>query len=422
MVKTAGIIAEYNPFHRGHRYHIEKTRQLSGAQAVVAVMSGDFVQRGDPAVFDKYLRTKMALEQGVDVVIELPVTFATSSAMDFAFAGISLLDRLGVIDYLSFGSEYASEEELIEIATLLQEEPEEYRVRLAQALKSGKNYPAARQESVEKILGKEKAEILSHPNHILGVAYIRGLLARKSPIRPCAVLRKGKGYHEKNGGSGYASAAGIRQMLRSGQITEGEYCWEEDIRKKICLEMGNKEGIRAYEQKATVSWEDMMPALSYELLFREQDLSVYQGIHPDMAARIRKAVENGDDIEELIARVHCRSFTDTAFRRAFLHILLHIFKEESKEVPYARILGFSETGRELLKKMKETSEIPLIQHPARAEELLRGDSRALELWKRDMKSEQYYEQLVEKKGGRKAIHPMRRRQIYHKKEITPSLL
>ena len=200
-MKVAGIIAEYNPFHKGHQYHIEETRKQTGADYVIAVMSGDYVQRGEPAIADKYMRTRMALSGGADLVIEMPVIYATASAEYFATAGIGILDRLGCVDYLSFGSEWADVEDYSSYATLFLEEPEEYRQILQEQLKRGKSFPEARAFTAGKLLFDSKpetaVEFLKEPNHILGLEYIKALRRRNSSIQPITVKRKGNHYHEK---------------------------------------------------------------------------------------------------------------------------------------------------------------------------------------------------------------------------------
>ena len=179
-MKVAGIIAEYNPFHKGHQYHIEETRKQTGADYVIAVMSGDYVQRGEPAIADKYMRTRMALSGGADLVIEMPVIYATASAEYFATAGIGILDRLGCVDYLSFGSEWADVEDYSSYATLFLEEPEEYRQILQEQLKRGKSFPEARAFTAGKLLFDSKpetaVEFLKEPNHILGLEYIKSII------------------------------------------------------------------------------------------------------------------------------------------------------------------------------------------------------------------------------------------------------
>ena len=193
-MKVAGIIAEYNPFHKGHQYHIEETRKQTGADYVIAVMRGDYVQRGEPAIADKYMRTRMA-----------------------ATAGIGILDRLGCVDYLSFGSEWADVEDYSSYATLFLEEPEEYRQILQEQLKRGKSFPEARAFTAGKLLFDSKpetaVEFLKEPNHILGLEYIKALRRRNSSIQPITVKRKGNHYHEKILAEEYSSATSIRREL-----------------------------------------------------------------------------------------------------------------------------------------------------------------------------------------------------------------
>ena len=158
-MKVAGIIAEYNPFHKGHQYHIEETRKKTGADYVIVVMSGNYVQRGEPAIADKYMRTQMALFGGADLVIEMPTIYATASAEYFATAGIGILDKLGCVDYLSFGSEWAEVEDFSAYASLFLEESEEYKQILQEQLKLGKSFPEARAFAAGKLLFDSKPEV-----------------------------------------------------------------------------------------------------------------------------------------------------------------------------------------------------------------------------------------------------------------------
>ena len=218
-MKVAGIIAEYNPFHRGHQYHIEETRKKTGADYVVVVMSGDYVQRGEPAIADKYMRTQMALSGGADLIIEMPTIYATASAEYFATAGIGILDKLGCVDYLSFGSEWADIEDFSAYASLFLEEPEEYKEILQEQLKLGKSFPEARAFAAGKILFNSKPEkaieFLKEPNHILGLEYIKALKRRNSSIEPIVIKRKHNHYHESKLTKGYSSATAIRQTMQN---------------------------------------------------------------------------------------------------------------------------------------------------------------------------------------------------------------
>ena len=230
-LKTTGIIVEYNPLHPGHIYHMEQTRKQTGADYLIAVMSGSFVQRGAPALLDKYTRTRMALLAGADVVIELPVCFATGSAGDFAAGAVSLLDKLGCVDVLCFGSESGDISLFKKTATLLQCESAAFSNALKKALKSGLSFPAARQQALLLCLDMAKdmpstacpdnnstaeqiVALLSSPNNLLGLEYTLALLRRNSSIRPFTISRVGSGYHDPLGGAAdFPSASALRSLL-----------------------------------------------------------------------------------------------------------------------------------------------------------------------------------------------------------------
>ena len=219
-MKTAGIIAEYNPFHRGHEYQIQYTREKLGADYVIVAMSGDYVQRGTPALISKHLRTEMALRCGADLVLEMPVSVSTASAEAFAMGGVSLLDSLGVVDILCFGSESGEITALKELAEVLVEEPEEYRILLKSFLSQGLSFPAARSQALTEYfknprnftgddfdgvltpLLNQVTRILNTPNNILGIEYCKALLRLNSKIQPVTIRREGMGYHDTFADSG----------------------------------------------------------------------------------------------------------------------------------------------------------------------------------------------------------------------------
>ena len=265
---TAGIIAEYNPFHRGHQYHIEETRRQTGADFIVVVMSGDYVQRGEPAIVDKYLRTRMALYGGADLVLELPVTYASASAEYFASAGVQLLNNLRSVNYLSFGSEKAEIKDFEPLVKFLSEEPDFYKKQLREELKRGKNFPLAREDALKAYVREFCPEtqifweILEEPNHILGLEYLKSLHRLRSPIVPVTIRRQGAGYHDVDMEKRYPSASAVRKLLAEG--------------KEIRPMLGRARGVRAGEflecwsSNNTAGWEDLMPFLSYTVLMGER--------------------------------------------------------------------------------------------------------------------------------------------------------
>ena len=213
-MKTVGLITEYNPFHNGHLYHIEKAKELTGADRVIVIMSGDYVQRGTPAVLSKHSRAHMALLNGASVVLELPVCYSCASAEFFAKGAVSVLDGLGCIDALCFGSECGNLEHLTSIAHLLSAEPETYRHHLQSSLKNGMSFPAARCHALEKMTGDAYAsQILSDPNNILGIEYLKALKELNSPIVPFTLKREFSGYHDTELHDCSSSASAIRKVL-----------------------------------------------------------------------------------------------------------------------------------------------------------------------------------------------------------------
>ena len=183
-MKIVGLITEYNPFHNGHKYHIEKAKEITGAEYVIAVMSGDFVQRGAPAVMPKHLRAEMALHGGCDMIIELPVRYATGSAEYFASGAISILDGLGCVDAICFGSECGDYASLEKIAKVLADEPDDYKLLLQNNLKAGYSFPVARQIALENYFHDDKLNaVIKEPNNILGIEYIKAMLSRNSSMK-----------------------------------------------------------------------------------------------------------------------------------------------------------------------------------------------------------------------------------------------
>lgn len=449
-MKVAGIIAEYNPFHKGHQYHIEETRKQTGADYVIAVMSGDYVQRGEPAIADKYMRTRMALSGGADLVIEMPVIYATASAEYFATAGIGILDRLGCVDYLSFGSEWADVEDYSSYATLFLEEPEEYRQILQEQLKRGKSFPEARAFTAGKLLFDSKpetaVEFLKEPNHILGLEYIKALRRRNSSIQPITVKRKGNHYHEKILAEEYSSATSIRRELyqyysrnKENKIfsnknnTNNEKMFvnreypvgkENYTTKKyeksafvnaLCGEYSPF--IEGFLQGNFITWEDMMPYLEYTFLLKNRVIGKYFGMNLDLARRFQNIFEPGLSFETLIERLHAKQLTDAALRRVLLHIVLHIkyypFLEEAKNipVPYARILGFSKKASPLLREIRKKSSIDIIQRPIEGKKLYAVGSPQAQIYNVDIRSADFYEQIAARKAGRKPVREYTRQQI-----------
>lgn len=370
-MKTVGLITEYNPFHNGHAYHIEKAKMLTGADRVIVVMSGDFVQRGAPAVMPKHLRTESALLSGASLIIELPVCFATGSAEYFAQGSISLLNRLGCIDSICFGSECGDLHLLKEIAQILADEPIEYQTALKQALKEGASFPAARQEALN-IYSDKYSEILASPNNILGIEYLKALAKIHSKMEPFTIKRIGAGYHDMDIDGQFSSATAIRSGIY--QLADVNSSSESlpltHIQTQVpssCHELMKKN----YRTRYPVKADDFSLLLKAKLLSETAgSLSHYLDMSPELANRILRLRNDYLSFEQFCDLLKTKELTRSRISRSFIHVLLGITKDwltaMKAPAPYARILGFRRDHADLLGILKQTSDIPLITSPARA--------------------------------------------------------
>lgn len=370
-MKTVGLITEYNPFHNGHAYHIEKAKMLTGADRVIVVMSGDFVQRGAPAVMPKHLRAESALLSGASLIIELPVCFATGSAEYFAQGSISLLNRLGCIDSICFGSECGDLHLLKEIAQILADEPIEYQTALKQALKEGASFPAARQEALN-IYSDKYSEILASPNNILGIEYLKALAKIHSKMEPFTIKRIGAGYHDMDIDGQFSSATAIRSDIY--QLADVNSSSESlpltHIQTQVpssCHELMKKN----YQTRYPVKADDFSLLLKAKLLSETAgSLSHYLDMSPELANRILRLRNDYLSFEQFCDLLKTKELTRSRISRSFIHVLLGITNDwltaMKAPAPYARILGFRRDHADLLGILKRTSDIPLITSPARA--------------------------------------------------------
>lgn len=338
-MKKVGIICEYNPFHNGHLYHIEKIKELYPDSCIILVMSGNFTERGDMSILNKWDKTKIALNHDVDLVVELPFAFATQSADVFAKASIELLTHLQV-DVLVFGSESNQIKTLIELAHL-QLESKKYQNLLKEYMDEGINYPTASSKALFELSGKK----LEKPNDILGLSYVREIIAQKSPIEPVTIKRNND-YNSKELNSNITSATSIRYALSR----------KEDISAYV------PEDTNQLLQKHAFFTEDYFSLLKYKIL-TEQDLSIYQTVDEGIENRLKKFIISSKSLEEFILKVKTKRYTYNKLNRMFIHILCNFTKEEAEyfqEVPYIRVLGFKIRGRDHLNKIKNDLKIPLV--------------------------------------------------------------
>lgn len=395
-MKIAAIIAEYNPFHKGHQYQIEKTRRQTGADYILVIMSGNFVQRGAPALCNKYLRTRMALLGGADAVIELPSLYALSSAEFFAGGGITLLNQLGVVDILSFGSEAGDAAPLMKYAHDLLDFSTDYDSVIRNCLQEGYSYPAARAKALSdadhKLLNNE---LLSSPNNILGIEYCKALLATHSTMQPFTLKRQDAGYHETSlsDSSCYASASAIRKALFTQETdTVTNYVPDETY------QLLKKQSLSSH----LVTEDDFSGLLHYKLLsMQSAGFSAYLDCTPDLSDKICKNLPSYAGFSAFCSLLKSKDLTYTRLSRVLMHILLDIktpnfyrpaIPERELFVPYARLLGFRESAAPLLSEIKKHSSIPLISKPANAFSLM--DETAYDLFCQDIYCASVYESVL----------------------------
>lgn len=356
-MKVAGIIVEYNPFHKGHEYHIAETRRVTGADFVVAVMSGSFTQRGIPACLDKFTRAECALACGADVVLELPFCYATGSAEYFAEGAITILDKLGCVDSLCFGTEANVPISLyMETAAFLCEEPANYKRTLQEGLRAGLTFPQARLAAAQSHLSPEALALLETPNALLGLEYCKALYRRKSTITPYTIARVGAGYHEESVSSeNFSSATALRTLLTADDMFPQTFLTETPKAAATLL---------SKKPYAPVFSEDFLSLYRYAVAAKADFLTSFADVSSELAGRLKKRFP-ACDYETFLDHIKTKQYTRTRIERCLLHILLGVTKEDmtvfrAKEVCYARILGFKETATPLLKVWKKSATLPVL--------------------------------------------------------------
>lgn len=415
FMKIVGLITEYNPFHAGHLYHMQRARELTGADYCVVLMSGSFVQRGEPAIFDKYLRTKTALLAGADLVLEIPAAFSTASAHEFAAYGVALLSAIGV-DAVVFGSECGQIEILKQAAYALNHESAEFQERLRKELKAGLTYPQAR----AKALGETQADgtrvenvedfhantdvsnshiwssILNSPNNILGIEYLRAAEDLHSPMEFYTISREGSGYHEDTlADANFPSASAIRGIIRNSLSKDKDLL---DILASHLPAVTHP----AYTGAVPVFVDDFSGLLNATVLQMQATFSIAD-LSPELAARLTKPPYFPLSFEERIQALKTRQLTYTRVSRALLHLVLGMREEDISRwkdegyALYARILGFRRQSSPLLSCLHKKSSIPLITKMADAAQSLAPS--ALALLEQEVYASHLYQTVRIKRGG-----------------------
>lgn len=348
-MKISGIIAEYNPFHNGHKYMIDTVRK--NCDAVVCVMSGSFVQRGDVAIFDKWTRTKSALLNGIDLVIELPAVFASATAERFAHGATELISSLGCVDNLFFGSECGDIKKLSEAADVLLNEDKNTSDKFQKYLKTGYSFPVARELAFKD---KIAPELLNQSNNILAIEYIRALKLSKSIVKPFTLQRIGDSYNSYEISGAFASATAIRH----------------NILKKIDFQNNVPDNLAEFYKIQTLYTADKIEnVILYSLRnYDTTSLSEIADVCEGLEFRLKSAAMNSSTIPEFLEKVISKRYTKSKITRILTSVLLGIKKELLYEkIPYIRILGFNDTGRQIIKQIKKQAELPIITKTADAD-------------------------------------------------------
>ena len=403
-MKITGIIAEYNPFHNGHLYQIKQARE-HGADYIVIVMSGDFLQRGTPAVFDKWSRANMALSCGADLVIELPAVFATASAQYFARGGVSILNKLGCVDTISFGCESTDANMIQTLSSFLSKETEEYKIKLQNYLREGNSFPKARELALISCLGPDAATFASSPNNILALEYCIALRERNSDMNVLPIKREGSGYHDDTlSQNSFASATAIRQILDEYQHSRNDtdnltipselkYHIPKAVYSIICENSTNY-----------ITQDDFSGLLHYKLLSEgSSSFAKYADVSEDLSDKIKKNINGYRDYTGFCELLKSKELTYSRINRALTHILLNITQEMYEDAKandyagYARLLGFRKEASPLLSEIGKNTSIPLISKLADASKIL--SEHELQYLEHDIFCSHVYESIVASRTG-----------------------
>lgn len=432
-MSVAGIICEYNPFHEGHKYMIRKVREKTGADTVVAVMNGDFVQRGAPAVVDKYTRAHMALLEGADLVFELPVRFGISSAQDFAYGGILALESLSFVDFFCFGSECGDVAVLKEAGRFFAGSAGDlapFEAELSRLVRSGMSYPAAREAAFWKAwrLGSwqesfcvepggvrdgskslcgepgpaemaERSDLFA-PNNLLGMEYIKAAELLHSRMEPVAVRRAGMGYHERGaGGDGFLSATAIRENMSGGNLS------------------GIPEGVSGVFAEYVAAYgcfldsEPFWAACSYAIRSHWDELERFKDVSEEIAGRFRACLYESVSFADFVARCKAKHITMTRICRCVFQVLLGVEKsaERERRLPYIRLLGMRSGAAACLKRAGDAGETVVVARVSRDRERLDAEGRRK--LEQDLRASDIYRGTVMAASGKRLPDEYKRRLI-----------
>ena len=347
MANVLGIIAEYNPFHNGHLYHLQQSKKLTNSDYTICIMSGNFVQRGDTSLLDKWTKTQMALENGIDLVIELPTLYATSSSENFALGAIKILNELKIVDFISFGFENCEIEVLNNIANVLYEEPKQFTSILSHELSKGISFPKARENALLMYLNniQKYSNVINQPNNILGIEYLKALKKTKSTIIPMAIKREKVYYNSHNVVDEYASSTAIRQLLKHEAYDEIRCVMPDNsyLLMRNEIDRGNYiTTLQTFEKEIFYKLRTM----------KTSEIANLPDVSEGLEFAIKNASNNCNNLYDLISAIKSKRYTQTRIQRILVYCLLGITKHDmeiSKKVtPYIRVLGCNEKGKRML--------------------------------------------------------------------------
>ena len=400
-MKILGIIAEYNPFHKGHAWQIESSKKESQSEGVMVLMSGNITQRGDFAILNKWERTRLALSSGVDLICELPFGYACQSAETFAQGGIKIFSAAGVIDILSFGSEFGHIKPLSSLAKILVDEPAEFKTFLKQELSTGVSFPRARELAIRSFLGDEVGNLLKTPNNILGLEYLKALLKTQNSITPMTVKRQGADYHSLRPAE-FLSASGIRKILMDALMhPESEKAILGALDDKLPYTLDElflpiKQNYNCHGDGAYLN------ALRLQILSRDvYHIKKTPYVSEGLEHKIRDALKTATNLDECINATISKRIPQTRVRRILCNRLLELDKETlalfqtDAFIPYLRVLGFNEKGKHILKQIKEKGKLPILTNLKKSRHILSPIQKKMLYY--DCRATDLHNQFYEKK-------------------------
>lgn len=357
-MNVTGIITEYNPFHLGHLHHLKECKKNTNCDGVICVMSGNFVQRGMPAIMDKWERAKIAVKNGVDLIVELPLIFSISSAEAFAYGAVALLEKTKIVNNLYFGSEHGNVLDLNKIASVIIKEPIEYKNTLKKELAKGVPYHYARLASLKNYFNDiNLEEIISSSNNILGIEYLKALIRLNSPIKPYTLKRIGSNYNDENITSLYASATSIRKTLSFNNFDKIKEVLPKESYEEI-INLKNTDYKFVYP-------EDIFPFLKYKILTEGENLSKLSQLKEGLDNKIKKEILNSNNLNEFILNIKSKRYTYTAISRALVSFFIgmenfSLDDIKNSSIEYIRPLAFNERGSKILKEIKNKESVKII--------------------------------------------------------------